>query len=235
MRGERYNGGGRHQDGDYEVETGRLSTCLEWLRGGRSILVRGGRRLGKTVLLEQLERALAASIANAVFVLAMNAWAMRRQGLGVRAYGKLLVQIGGGKAGNLIKRVAANDGTLAGKVDLGSTGMTDAHARMLAKALEGNTVVTALNLWDNSIGDAGVAALAAALKTNTRVTRLDLRYNQAITDAGGRALLDMLRANTAVRKIGLYDCEGMSEAVREEVARLAQDPARGGTATTPGE
>ena len=44
--------------------------------------------------------------------------------------------------------------------------------------------------------------------------------------AGGRALLDMLHANTAVRKIDLEYCNGMSKAVRKEVERLAEDPAR---------
>ena len=89
------------------------------------------------------------------------------------------------------------------------------------------------------LGDAGVAALAAALKTNTRVTALKLFGNDAITDAGGRALLDMLRTNTAVREIGLgtnswaENSTGMSDSLAKEVERLAKDPARGGTATTP--
>ena len=38
---------------------------------------------------------------------------------------------------------------------------------------------------------------------------------------GAGALLDMLRADTAVRKIDLNGCEGVGEAVRKEVERLA--------------
>ena len=245
-----------------------------------------------------LYRAIVASAVNTAFVLASNYTAMRRQGLGPRAYGVMLLEIGGGKAGNLIKRVAANDATLVedGVVDLSNLGVTDAHARMLAKALEGNTVVTGLKLGGNAFGDdaarsigealggnealrerikveegpryvdkystavatwfkiarvadddatlpkwldlerkglkdAHVAALAEALKTNTHVTTLRLTGNKAVTDAGGRALLDMLRTNTAVQAISLGGCEGMSEAVREEVERLAKDPGR--CSTTP--
>ena len=115
----------------------------------------------------------------------------------------------------------------------------DPRRRTLAERLADDdpALPETLDLRGNSgmgLTDAHVAALAEALKTNTRVTELKLYNNKAITDAGGRALLDMLRANTAVRKIELDDCEGMSGAVRGEVGRLAKDPARGGTATTPG-
>ena len=96
-----------------------------------------------------LYRALVASLVNLVFVVATNVWAMRRQGLGVRAYAKMLVQIGGGKVGNIIKRIARDDPGFAGRVDLSHSGVTDAHARMLAAALKTNTRVTQLILGGN--------------------------------------------------------------------------------------
>merc|ERR1712137_952357 len=68
-------------------------------------------------------------------------------------------------------------------------------ARALAGALELNTSVTTLDLWDNNIGADGARALAGALERNTSVTTLHLLMNDIGAD-GARALAGVLERNT---------------------------------------
>ena len=126
-------------------------------------------------------------------------WMMRRQNIGLWLYAKTLVQIGGGKVGNIIKRIAKNDPDLTGTVELGGERVTNSHMRMLAAALKNNTVVSGLSLHSNpGISSPGVIALAETMKMNTRIRTLDLDYNRQIGENGGNALLDMLRADRTV-------------------------------------
>jgi hypothetical protein len=53
---------------------------------------------------------------------------------------------------------------------MGSVGLHDVDAEMLAEALKTNTGITEVYLCRNSIDDTGCAALAEALKVNTAVT-----------------------------------------------------------------
>ena len=155
---------------------------------------------------DALYRALAASLANAVFVIALNAWEMRKRRMGPRAYGVMLLQMGGGKAGNIAKRIANNDPTLGKQIDLRDSDVTDAQMHLLAEALKANTPhVTRINFSSNQmITDKGLAELAQGLKTNTHVVGLDFRLCDGLTDEAGKALLDLLCVNTTIRGIELF-------------------------------
>ena len=59
----------------------------------------------------------------------------------------------------------------------------DSGAMSIAQALEHNTALVKLDLWDNKIGDKGAVSLARALEKNTVLTTLDLGINK-ITDTG---------------------------------------------------
>jgi|GEM_PF-3362587 len=54
LRGSRYNGGGHHTFGDFEIYTRLFKECKSWIAGGRSLYIIGGRKLGKSTLLTQL-------------------------------------------------------------------------------------------------------------------------------------------------------------------------------------
>lgn len=64
----------------------------------------------------------------------------------------------------------------------------------LAKALELNTGLTALNLYGNKIDHEAIKALADALKINTRLMALDIRAN----NLGGEGLADLAKIITEI-------------------------------------
>src|SRR5215475_2059802 len=55
MTGQRYNSG-KDDDASFKVERRELGYLLNLLKDGHSVLVTGGRKLGKTVLLQQVKR-----------------------------------------------------------------------------------------------------------------------------------------------------------------------------------
>ena len=144
-----------------------------------------------------LQRALVVSILNTLYVVCDHAWKMKCRKMNVKLYIKMVLQIGGGRAGNIATRIANKDAELD-RVDLRNSDVTDFHVWMLAKALKENAIVT----------------------------RIDLSSNNFITDKGGRALLDALRINTTVREV-VVDYTRISDALVRSITSLAQDPTRG--------
>jgi len=104
----------------------------------------------------------------------------------------------------IIGRIAANDPILT-QVFLSEKGPGDDGAARIAAALEGNTHVTALGLWNNDIGPDGAIALAGMLSDNSTITALGLSDN-GVGDAGATALADALLrtdSDSAVATLGL--------------------------------
>ena len=92
-----------------------------------------------------LHQALITSLGNFLFVAALSVYEMRRRNMNASQYFVMLIQVGGGKVGNLAKRLARNDPQIS-VVALRSSDISDAHLRMLLQSLKKNTVVTGIEL-----------------------------------------------------------------------------------------
>ena len=100
------------------------------------------------------------------------------------------------------RRLRNNDRTLQ-ELDLSDDDkISDEGATALAIALEGNTTLRKLSLYDNQISDKGATALAQALEGNTTLHQLDLANNK-ISDEGATALAQALEGNTTLHQLYL--------------------------------
>ena len=99
----------------------------------------------------------------------------------------------------------------------------DSGAMSIAQALEHNTALVKLDLWDNKIGDKGAVSLARALEKNTVLTTLDLGINK-ITDTGATAIAAALQVNTVVTELKLEGNTGIDEGIVASIeASLAEN------------
>lgn len=73
---------------------------------------------------------------------------------------------------NILKQLSNNDAILKDLI-LHRQGLTDIDILKLCQALEGNTNLESLSLYENKIGAEGAKALAL----NKTLTTLNLRYN----------------------------------------------------------
>ena len=73
----------------------------------------------------------------------------------------------------------------------------------LAEALESNTTLTFLDLYDNNLGPEGGMAFAEALKSNTTLKKLQLGYNNDLGDDAEKAL--KAAAGSGLKLVGIYE------------------------------
>ena len=88
--------------------------------------------------------AFAVSMISLMYNIVINWMEMKRLHMKPCAYFLMLIEVGGGKVGNIAKAIGNNDLKYEGEVDLRALGVryvSDAHARMLLEALKQNTTV----------------------------------------------------------------------------------------------
>ena len=100
-----------------------------------------------------------------------------------------------------LEKLRAND---KGLVDLGISGSAigDEGAKILAKALESNTMLQSLELGNSNIGGEGATALASVLTKSSALKTLYLRGNH-IGDEGAIALSKALKVNDCLEHLYL--------------------------------
>lgn len=98
------------------------------------------------------------------------------------------------------------------ELDLSSNRFTSEGARILATALEQNTVIELLDLNTNRIKDEGVEYLVAALRTCHSLIHLRLGTN-AITDIGAEYLSRLLVENERIKLLELSSNELTSRGI----------------------
>ena len=106
-------------------------------------------------------------------------------------------------------------------IDLYNNQIGDQGAQALADALQRNTALTEIYLHENQIGDQGAQALAVALQKNTTVTSIYLRANQ-IGDEGAQALAEALQRNTTVTVIYLDANQILNNSIVNRINELCQ-------------
>ncbi len=102
---------------------------------------------------------------------------------------------------HILEKIRANDKSTT---DLGISGSAvgDEGAKILAKALEGNTSLVSLELGNSNIGAEGAAALASVLTKGSALKTLYLRGNK-IGDGGSKALAQALKNNNCLEHLYL--------------------------------
>ena len=85
----------------------------------------------------------------------------------------------------------------------------------MAAALEKNTTLTSLELFENYIDEEGAASVAAALEKNSTLTSINL-VNNKIGDEGVAILAAALKKNYALEVLD-FACP---ETIKEQVKRL---------------
>ena len=88
------------------------------------------------------------------------------------------------------------------KANIRKQQIDDAAVAVLGSALETNSTLTDVNLFDNNLGSAGAEALATALQKNTTLTNLDLSRNN-LGSAGPESLAVALKKNRTLTKLDL--------------------------------
>ena len=98
--------------------------------------------------------------------------------------------------------------------------LSEADVVLLTEALNVNSTLTELVLFDNSIGDQGASGLAEALKANSTLAELHL-YGNGIGDQGASDLAEALKVNSTltelvmfVNSIGDQGAFGLAEALK---------------------
>ena len=89
-------------------------------------------------------------------------------------------------------------------LDLRCNGITALSASSLGMALQNNTTLARLILYDNELGDDGARLLAPSLQQNTGLQLLDLRLN-LIGDVGYECIRKAIVARYAYTNLQL-DC-----------------------------
>lgn len=102
---------------------------------------------------------------------------------------------------HILGKLKSNDASLV-DLSFSGSGVGDEGAKMLAKALECNTVLQSLELGNSNIGSDGATALAKTLAKTNSLKTLYLRGNK-IGDAGAIALADALKMNDCLEHLYL--------------------------------
>ncbi len=102
---------------------------------------------------------------------------------------------------HILGKLRSNDASMV-ELSFSGNGIGDEGAKVLAKALEGNTVLQSLELGNNNIGSDGVVALSKALAKTNSLKTLYLRGNK-IGDAGAIALSEALKMNNCLEHLYL--------------------------------
>ena len=95
--------------------------------------------------------------------------------------------------------------------------------KAIAKALQSNCTLEALDLRGNNIGQNGATAIAAMLQTNATLTTVHLGSNR-IGDIGAKAIVTALQTNCTLEKLdlALYG-DNIDEATMEQIETLLKE------------